>query len=296
MNPSDQEKLPAGLRELYPFKSRFVNVRGAQMHYLDEGRGEVVLMLHGNPTWSFMYRNFIHKLSENFRCIVPDHIGCGLSDKPQDYGYTLAQHIENIERLLSHLKIERFHLIAHDWGGAIGLGVAGRREERVGCIQIMNTAAFPDGRIPLRIAVCRVPLLGALLIRGLNAFAGGAVDMAVTHPLAPNVREGYLYPYNSWNNRIANYRFVQDIPMSPEHISYATLVEVAQNLNRLRDKPMQILWGMKDFCFNPHFLKRWTARFPEARVTRFPDAGHYVFEDESEACTRLALRFLEKQC
>lgn len=295
MTQSLSEALPENIRDLYPFRSHTLDVGGAKMHYIDEGEGEVVLMLHGNPTWSFMYRQFVQLLRGQFRCIVPDHIGCGLSEKPQGYLYTLAQHMENIERLLAHLKVERFHLIVHDWGGPIGLGVAGRREKRVGCIQIMNTAAFPDGRIPRRIALCRTPVLGKVLIRGFNAFTGSSIHMAPKRKLPEGVREGYLYPYQNWKDRVANWAFVQDIPMQPEHPSYPTLVEVEQNLRNLRDKPMQILWGMRDFCFDPHFLHRWTARFPNARVVPFDDAGHFVHEDEAEAVTRLAARFLEKK-
>ncbi len=265
------------------------------MHYLDEGTGEVIVMLHGNPTWSFMYRNFITQLRPEFRCIVPDHIGCGLSDKPQHYNYTLAQHIENVNRLLFHLKIDRFHLIVHDWGGAIGMGFAGRCDDRVDCIQLMNTAAFPNKEIPFRIAVCRYPILGEFLVRGLNAFAKGATYMAVKRPMSANVRAGYLFPYSSWENRIATHRFVKDIPMKPGHVSYANLVEIAKNLDTLKGKPIQILWGMQDFCFNTHFLKLWKEHFPKAKVTQFQQAGHYVFEDENEACVRLAHRFLIKQ-
>lgn len=292
--PERLTELPESVRHLYPYKPHICDIGGARMHYLDEGEGPVVLMLHGNPTWSFMYRNFIDRLSPHFRCIVPDHIGCGRSDKPQKYNYTLGQHIANIEVLLKHLEVKQFHLIAHDWGGAIGMGVAGRRPNHVGCIQLMNTAAFPDGRIPWRISICRNKPLGAILIRGMNAFAGGASFMAVKRKLPKDVCQGYLAPYDSWKNRVANLRFVQDIPMEPEHPSYPTLVEVDQNLQDLREKPMQILWGMRDFCFSPHFLRRWTTRFPDAKVVEFKDAGHYVHEDESEACTRLALRFLQK--
>ncbi|MFA5257755.1 MAG: alpha/beta fold hydrolase [Opitutales bacterium] len=286
--------LPPDIAKQYPFAPRFVTLPdGQRMHYIDEGQGPVVLLLHGNPTWSFMYRNLVRALSPHFRCIAPDHIGCGLSDKPQHYDYTLARHILNAEYLLDSLGIGDFNLVAHDWGGAIGSGVAGRRPERVGRIMLMNTAAFRSLRIPLRIAVCKVPLLGALLIRGLNAFAGGAVHMASTRPLPEDVRRGYLYPYRNWRDRVANLRFVQDIPLSKTHPSYAELARVEDALVALAGKPMLLCWGMRDWCFSPKFLDEWIRRFPAAKVERFAAAGHYLTEDASEEVCESALEFMQ---
>lgn len=284
--------LPEALQALYPFKSRFFDTGRGQLHYLDEGQGPVVLMLHGNPTWSFMYRRFVSALRRRYRCIVPDHMGCGLSERPTHYPYTLAQHIGNIEKLLDHLKVEHFHLIGHDWGGAIGMGVAGRRSEQVKCIQLMNTAAFRDARIAKRIAVCRWPFIGALLVQGLDVFAGGATCLAVKKPLSTDIRAGYRHPYRTWQSRKAVHAFIKDIPMKPEHPSAPTLLEIEQHFAYLQDKPMQLLWGMRDFCFNPHFLKRWQTHFPKAKTVEFSDAGHYVFEDEADACVEHVFHFL----
>jgi len=235
----------------------------------------------------------VRLLCPHFRCIVPDHIGCGLSDKPQNYDYTLARHIGNVEFLLDSLGIGDFNLVAHDWGGAIGAGVAGRRPERVGRMMFMNTAAFRSMRIPLRIAACKIPLLGALLIRGLNAFAGGAVHMASERALPSDVKRGYLYPYRNWHDRVANLRFVQDIPLSKAHPSYAALAEVEDGLAALAGKPMLLCWGMRDWCFSPHFLDEWIRRFPDAKVERFARAGHYLTEDASVEICKQALAFMQ---
>ena len=282
-------------RSEYPFESHYLGLNGGvRLHYLDEGprAEEAVLMLHGNPTWSFLYRRVVLALRDRIRCVVPDHVGMGLSDKPRHYAYRLAQRIADIETLIAHLGLRRVHLIVHDWGGAIGCGVATRALDRVGKIVLLNTAAFPDSCIPRRIAVCRWPLLGALLVRGLNGFARAAISMAVTKPLPAIVRAGYLAPYRSWGDRIGVHRFVCDVPLRPSHPSYALLERIGTDLSWLRAKPILIGWGARDFCFGDHFLARWQTIFPDARVERFADAGHYVLEDAGEQLVPMIREFV----
>ena len=281
-------ELPDPVAKAYPFSPRrFRLSSGLEMNFVDEGDGFPVVMVHGNPTWSFFYRNVVRKLKARFRCIVPDHIGCGLSDKPGDgYAYTLEQRIADLGELLDALDLERFDLVVHDWGGVIGLGtVLGERFDKLRRVTIMNTAAFVDSRIPSRIALCRTPLLGKFLVQGLNGFAGPAVRMAVSKkPLSATVKKGFLYPYGSWSKRRAIYEFVKDIPMHVLHPSFAQLISVEDQLLKLRQKEVLILWGGKDFCFNDHFLGRWKRFLPKASVIRYPEAGHYLLEDETEAC------------
>lgn len=284
-------------RTLYPFEGRRLTVAGgAVMNYVDEGEGDPVLMVHGNPTWSFFYRRLILALRREYRCVAPDHIGCGLSDKPRDYPYILARHIENLERLVQELDLRNITLVCHDWGGAIGMGMAERHRARIKRLVVLNTAAFPSKRIPLRINLCRLPLFGPLAIRGFNLFARAAVRMAVVEPgrMTPNTVQGYLRPYNNWNNRVALLRFVQDIPMNSKHPSYPLLKEIGEGLDAFRDTPMLICWGGRDFCFNDEFLKEWRRRFPGAEVHRFAEAGHYVLEDAHEEIIPLVKSFLEK--
>lgn len=263
----------------YPFVPKKLSIGGHNLSYLDEGEGHPVVMLHGNPTWSFYYRKLAALLKNSCRVIVPDHMGCGLSDKPQKYPYCLQTHIENIEKLLAELGVEKFSLVVHDWGGAIGMGVASRRPERVESIVVLNTAAFRSERIPLRIRICRIPILGDILVRGLNGFARGAVFMAVDKKMAPEIARAYTAPYDSWANRIGVLRFIQDIPLSPRDRSWNTLKEIENSLSEFRETPMLILWGGRDFCFNKYFYDEWLRRFPAARACFFPEAGHYVLED-----------------
>jgi cis-3-alkyl-4-acyloxetan-2-one decarboxylase len=277
----------------YPFVSRYFTIGEHRLHYIDEGKGPVVMMVHGNPTWSYYYRNLITLLSGDHRVIAVDNIGCGFSDKPQDYPYRLRDHIENLTALIQQLDIKSCSLIVHDWGGAIGMGYAGRYPERIEKIVVLNTAAFWSSRIPLRIRICRWPVFGALLVRGCNGFAWPACSMAVTRPLKKEIAEAYLAPYDSWKNRVAVYGFVRDIPLSTSHPSYETLVQVEMSLARLSEgnHPMLILWGGKDFCFNRTFYNEWSKRFPAAEKHFFENGGHYVLEDCLETIRPILQRF-----
>jgi len=288
----------------YPFDANFLDRDGLRYHYLDEGqdqgKGPPLVMLHGNPSWSYMYRNLVRELAADFRCIVPDHIGCGRSDKPDDsrYDYTLARRVEDLGRLIDHLDLPRVTLIVHDWGGMIGTAWATRNPHRVERMVVMNTSAFrlPDAKpMPFTLRLARTPALGALLVRGFNAFSRGANRYCVTRgPMRPEVAAGYLEPYDSWRNRIAVHRFVQDIPLHENDPAYAVVTETEDRLCVLRDKPMLICWGMRDFVFDHHFLDGWVERFPDAEVRRFEDAGHYVLEDAGVEIRPLVRSFLQR--
>lgn len=279
---------------LYPFTTQKIAIQRHNLSYLDQGRGKIIVMLHGNPTWSFYYRNLVSHLQNRYRIIVPDHMGCGFSDKPQDYPYNLTTHIDNLKTLLEALTIEKFSLVVHDWGGAIGMGLAGLYPEKVESIVVLNTAAFRSPKIPLRIRICRVPFLGDLIVRGFNGFARGALTMAVTRKMTRDVARNYLKPYDSWANRVALLRFVQDIPLTPGDSSWQHLVEIENNLTRLLNKPMLILWGGRDFCFTAEFYNEWLQRFPGAEKHFFPNAGHYVLEDAFTEIAPMVDTFFEK--
>jgi haloalkane dehalogenase len=294
----------SGFRDIYPFESRYLKINYAQngpggelnYHYIDEGEsgGAPVVMLHGNPTWSFYYRNLISALKGSHRAVAVDHIGCGLSDKPQKYDYTLENHINNFEYFIESKGLKNITLVVHDWGGAIGMGYAVRHPENIKKIIVMNTAAFRSDFIPLRINICKIPLFGDIAVRGFNAFAKAAVYMATADPagLSEKVKSGYLAPYNNYHNRIATLRFVEDIPMAPSHPSYKTLIDIENKLTLLKDKPVLVIWGAKDFCFTLEFMKKWKRFFPAADVRNIPHAGHYVLEDARELIIPWVKKFL----
>lgn len=269
----------------YPFEGKFLNINGNKLHYIDEGEGHPVIMLHGNPTWSFFYRNVVHGLKQNYRCIVPDHIGCGLSDKPQDFEYTLENHVSNVKALIKELGIEKFSLVVHDWGGAIGMGVATAMPDKVMSMTLMNTAAFKSLDIPFRIGLCKLPVIGEPMVRAFNAFAWPATFMAVEKKLDSDIKAGYLAPYNNYKNRIATAQFVQDIPLHKGHRSYSKLESIEEGLKDVKC-PKLFIWGAKDFCFNMKFLKRWKDFYPNDKYIVYEDAGHYVLEDEKDNCIK----------
>ncbi|MDR2806965.1 MAG: alpha/beta fold hydrolase [Puniceicoccales bacterium] len=276
--------LPKALKEIYPFQDNFLDIGdNHRMHYVDEGKGNAVIMLHGNPTWSFYYRNLIQNLKSTFRCIAVDHLGCGLSHKPQKYPYRLTDHICNLQKLVEHLQLERFHLVMHDWGCAIGMALAEHWPERIESLVMMNGAAFHSSLIPKRIALCKMPFLGSFLVRGLNAFVWAANSMATIHKLEPTVALGYKFPYDSWKNRIGIKKFVNDIPLYANHPSWETLSRIQNELFLLSPKKVLFLWGARDFCFTRSFLEEWQRFFPRAKSIVYEDCGHYVLEDAQEA-------------
>ena len=205
--------------DLYPFKNNWLKLDDLRLHYVDEGEGESVVAVHGNPTWSFYYRDLVTKLRDGYRVVVPDHMGCGFSDKPGDdgYEYSLEQRIDDFSSLMDDLGLQDVNLVVHDWGGMIGLGWAVRNPDRVKRLVILNTAAFhlPKSKpCPWQLWMVRDTPFGGLMVRGLNAFSRGAAHVACTRKkLSKEVRDAYCAPYDSWNDRIATLRFVQDLSL-----------------------------------------------------------------------------------
>lgn len=287
-------------RHLYPFKSHYFDLNGLKYHYLDEGTGEPLLMIHGNPTWSFYFRRMIKELSENYRSIAVDHTGCGLSDKPDisKYDYRLKSRIDDLDSLLDHLNPgKKLTLIMHDWGGMIGMAFALRHREKIGRLVIMNTAAFlpPGGKkLPFRLWLIRnCKLFAKTAVQGFNIFSYAALFMASFKGLSKDVKAGLKAPYNTWQNRIATLKFVQDIPVTEKDPSYHIVKETDDNLYKLSGIPMLICWGKHDFVFDDTYLKEWKRRFPKAILHYFTHAGHYVLEDEPDKICAAVKTFLK---
>ena len=283
----------ADWRELYPFPSRFLELAGGvKMHYVETGAQDddgrvnrpTVLCVHGNPTWSFTYRRVLAELSSQVRVVAVDHVGCGLSDKPQEYPYSLEQHIANLVQLIVQLDLRHVTLLVHDWGGAIGLGAGLRVLERIEGATILNTAAFPPPYIPWRIAACRIPIIGNWAMRQLNVFARAALRMTLHRlpKLDDNVAAGLIAPYSNWANRVAIARFVQDIPRTPVDPTWQLLADIEQQLGSYRTRPVKLLWGMHDWCFRPECLHRLQRLLPHAQTQELSDVGHYVMEEAAD--------------
>lgn len=289
-------------QDLYPFQSHFLSIGGHRLHYVDEspdqpeGDCRPVLMVHGNPTWSFYYRNLVSSLGTRFRAIAVDHLGCGLSDKPSGHDYCLQNHIDNLCQLVDQLDLSNITLVAHDWGGAIGLGTLLARRDRFARIVLFNTAAFPPPYIPFRIRVCRWPVFGPIALKGFNAFSRAAISMATEQPggLPRDVAAGLLAPYDSWQHREAVFRFVKDIPLSKNHRTWSVLKRIESELPSLQKLPSMLVWGMQDWCFRPECLARFEQYWPQTESHRFAEAGHYVVEDAIEEIKPLMHDFLER--
>lgn len=280
------------------------DVRGHSLAYRDvqpENRGDsplTILCIHGNPTWSYYYRTIAQRFGDDHRVIAVDNLGCGNSDKPSraNFEYTLANHQSNLVALIEHLDLHNVVLLAHDWGGSIGLGAVTSCKSRFRGIMLLNTAAFPPPYVPWRIAACRIPLLGTLGVRGLNLFARAAITMAMSrNGMRPAVAANLLAPYDNWANRVAIDAFVRDIPLTKRHPTYQTLVDLENALPTLADLPSLLVWGMQDWCFRPECLRRFQAAWPSATTVEIADAGHYVIEDAADETLDAIERFLAEK-
>ncbi|MGL4513293.1 MAG: alpha/beta fold hydrolase [Lacipirellulaceae bacterium] len=280
-------------RSLYAFESNWFALGGNErLHYIDEGprldagpqaAAHTLLFVHGNPTWSFHWRRIVTAMRDQARCVAIDHLGCGLSDKPQR-AVRLAERAEHLGRLVDELALERVTLVAQDWGGAIGLGAMLARRERLAGIVLFNTGAFPPWFVPRRIGVLHTPILGRVALQGLNVFSRAALSQTLARQrgLPREVAAGYLAPYDTWGNRRAVYEFVADIPRTPAHPTWQTLKEIEAGLPSLAALPIRLVWGMRDWCFTPECLDRFLTHWPAARVDRLADVGHWVVEDAPE--------------
>lgn len=277
-----------------------LDLDGIAYAYVDEGSGPPVLMLHGNPSWSYMYRSLVARLRSSHRVIAPDHIGMGRSDAPprSRYPYDLARRVADLDRLVEHLDLaEPLTLVVHDWGGMIGLAWAVEHPDRVARMVLLNTAAFPlpaGKRLPAALRLARAPVIGQLLVRGLNAFAVGATVLGVRRRrMPPAVRRGYLAPYRSWRRRVGIQAFLDDIPVRTSDRSHDLVAVTGERLGRLAAVPTLICWGVRDPVFDLDYLTQWERRLPAAEVHRL-DAGHYVLEDAPDVVVPLIEAFLAR--
>ncbi|TWT99243.1 Haloalkane dehalogenase [Botrimarina colliarenosi] len=293
--PPDSSAKPSAWRSAYPFASHWLDVGAGRLHFVDEGPRDAppLLFVHGNPTWSFHWRRLIEALRTTHRCVAVDHIGCGLSDKP-DRALRLADRVEQLGRLVDTLELRGVTLVAQDWGGAIGLGAMLDRQERLDRVLLYNTGAWPPESIPARIAVCKTPGIGKLALQGANLFSLAALRMTLSRRrgLDAATAAGYLAPYDSWAHRRAVYEFVADIPRGPNHPTWGTLQTIASRLPELAGRPIRLVWGMQDWCFTPACLDRFLGYWPGAEAFRLADVGHWVPEDAPEEALRLLAEFV----
>jgi pimeloyl-ACP methyl ester carboxylesterase len=284
----------------FPYASRTAAVNGHTMAYVDEGSGPPVVLVHGNPTWSFYYRSLLAALPPlGLRAIAPDHIGMGRSDKPSaaQYPHTLSRRVADFGAFVDGLELDGpVSLVVHDWGGAIALAWAVEHPERVDRLLVLNTGAFPlppSKTIPWMLQAARLPVVGDLAVRRLNAFSLGSLVLGTGGTVLPQeARAGLLAPYDSPDHRVSVLQFVRDIPLGPEDPAHAVLARTESRLHLLRDKPTVVCWGMKDPVFDATVLEHLLGFLPQAEVHRYADAGHFVLEDAADRIVPLATRLL----
>ncbi|HWT25767.1 MAG TPA: alpha/beta fold hydrolase [Solirubrobacteraceae bacterium] len=274
-DPARPDWLPA---DLYPFESRYATVAGARVHYIDEGSGPPLLLLHGNPTWSFLYRDIVRGLRDRHRCLAVDHPGFGFSQPPSGYGFTPAEHAHVLEQLVLQLDLADVTMMTQDWGGPIGFAVATRHPERFAALVIANTWAWPkdDPGTQVFSRLLGGPI-GRRLIQNRNVFVERILPGGVRRgPLPEAVLNAYRGPFPTPASR-------RPIAVFPGEIlaSRPFLAEVEQRLSTLRDRPALIVWPTADVAFREPERRRWEELFPDHRTVLLQGAGHYVQEDAS---------------
>jgi len=271
----------------FPFEPRFVSVGDVRLHYVDEGPRDAapILMLHGNPTWSYMYREPIARLTERgHRCVAFDHMGFGRSDKPAEpRRYRLAAHVENAVALLDELDLNDVTLVLHDWGGPIGLGAALDRTERIRAVVAMNTWAWElPSFLPPFLRQFRTEGLGELLALGGNLFVESIPGGMVRRDTDPQMMDAYRAPFPDYWSRIGTLAFPRDVPLTERDPSAAAIARIQKGLSQLQ-QPLLLVWGMRDRVFQPVFIDQWRELVPGAQLVKVEDAGHYLVEDRPDA-------------
>ncbi len=286
----------------YDFASRYLELPEGRIHYLDEGAGPVLLMLHGNPTWSYLYRHMILGLRDQFRCVAPDYLGFGLSDKPADGDYTVAGHTRRLGQLIEALELAEVTPVMQDWGAAIGLGWAAAHKERTARLVVMNT--FPlHMRIRyfgpkhmatiLGLKLASLPGLGVVLLRHLNLFVHVVMRLAIHNRAAKTraVMRGYRFPLPDSGSRRATLQFPREIPLSPRHPNRKLMAAIAEKIDGW-EVPTLIVWGARDPAFSMRICEHFAELLPNhAPIVRLPDASHYLQEDAPEAIVEAIRRF-----
>jgi haloalkane dehalogenase len=258
---------------------RFLELDGARIHYVDEGSGDTLLLLHGNPSWSFLYRKMIPALRDRFRCVALDYPGYGMSDPPPVYGFTPPEHSAMLERFVEQLELSDLTIMVQDWGGPVGLGFAGRQPGLVRGFIIGNSFAWPLSGIP------RVELfswimggpLGNLLTREFNFVPRFFLSRGLEQHVSAEVLNLYLAPWRDPARR-------KPAVIAPRQLTKASafLDQVEAGLPKLADRPALIVWGTKDFAFRDRERQHFERAFPNHKTVLFPDASHFLQEDVGE--------------
>jgi haloalkane dehalogenase len=271
----------------FPFAPRYVQAGDVRLHYVDEGPADAppLLFVHGNPTWSYLWRRPVAELSaRGRRCVAFDHMGFGRSDKPPLLArYTLQAHVDNMLALIDELDLRDVVLVAHDWGGPIGLGAMLERRDRLRGLVLLNTWAWElPSFVPPFVREFRTEGLGEILALGGNLFVESIPGGMANRDTDPVMMDAYRAPHPNYWSRIGMLAFQRDIPLTERDRSARLMGLIHERLLGL-DLPVTLVWGMRDHVFQPVFLDQWREIFPHARVVELDDAAHFVPEDRPDA-------------
>lgn len=274
----------------YPFKSHWFERNGVSMHYVDEGEGLPVVMCHGNPTWSYLYRNVIKPLRGQYRCIAYDLPGFGYSDHPANYGYTPQEQASWVEALIiEHLQLEHFILVMQDWGGPTGLRLATRYPQRIDGLVISSTWAWPASTIASAFSRFFGSKLGQYLILQHNFFAKNLISMMLGKVATPTLKAAYTAPFPTPESRLGTAIFPAQIRAAEDW-----LAQIERDLVKLADKPVEFVFGLKDVLSREADIDRWLGHFPHAGIQKVSDAGHYTQEHCPECFVAAVHRIVDK--
>lgn len=286
----------------WPYEPRWFDTTDGRLHYIDEGGrdGRPIVLLHGNPTWGFLYRHFVEPLRHaGHRVVVPDFLGFGRSDKPADPNrYRTAEHVRRLTALLDSLDLCGTVLVPQDWGG-LGLAWAAARPERLAGLFLLNTTAHPPTdrwKLPLPLRLFRMPGVGEVMVQGLGLFHRSflfGIGIKNRERLTGPIKKAYWAPHPTWGSRTATLAFPRQIPISPDDPLSHFYRELEGDLReRLDSVPVRIMWAMQDVGFTPSMIDLWLSTFPHADVIRLDGAGHYLQEDAYERIVPSLLDFV----
>jgi pimeloyl-ACP methyl ester carboxylesterase len=282
----------------YPFAPHYLDINGFQMHFVDEGDGEPVLLLHGDPTWGYLWRRFIPILAPHRRCIVPDQMGMGKSGTPESpYPYRLRNHIANLEALVLQLDLHELTLVLHDWGGPVGLGMATLHPHRIRRLVLMNTWAFapwPGAPFPKLIELIR-SARGEKFVLEKNGYLEPAFLGTTHHPekLTEIIMDAYRAPFPTPASRRALLCWSRDIPVHETDPSYAEMKQIEERLPRFNRTPTLLVWGMRDPVLPESVLRMWQQIYPHAITHEIDDASHFLQEDAPDLIVSFTQEFLD---
>ncbi|MBO9703182.1 MAG: alpha/beta fold hydrolase [Sporocytophaga sp.] len=277
----------------YPFTSNYFDINGHKIHYIDEGQGETILFIHGTPSWSFDFRNVIKKLKSDFRCIAIDHIGFGLSDKPEHYDYSPQNHSKTLERFVIHKGLQKFALVMHDFGGPISLNFAIKHPEKISNIIILNSWLWSSKDNPEFIKLSKIlksPIL-PLLYRYLNFSPRYILPESFgDHKLPKYLLKQYTKPFANRTQRNGTVAFARSLLHDQNWFQ-----ELWNKRQPIADKLTLFIWGMKDPIITPKYLDKFSSGFTNSKIIKLETCGHFPQEEQSEIVAQSIFEFLRER-